>query len=161
MDESVTIRVARSDDADIIGMLWQHLADYHRDLNTMMPVPAVDGAERYAARVQSRLDDSYTKTLVAEVSGEVIGYVMGIIVDLLPEMFEQERAGFLADIYVRPEHRGKGIGRGLVSSLADWFRSRGIEHMEWYVASANHSGIAFWLAMGGRDVMTRMRLTLT
>lgn len=160
MDESVTIRVAQSDDADTIGRLWKQLADYHRDLNPMMPIPAADGAERYAARVQSRLDDSYTKTLVAEVSGEVIGYIMGVVVDLLPEMFEQERAGFLADIYVLPEYRGKGIGRGLVRTLADWFRSRGIEHMEWYVASANQSGIAFWQTMGGQNVMTRMRLTL-
>jgi hypothetical protein len=32
--------------------------------------------------------------------------------------------------------------------------------MEWYVAARNEAARQFWLAVGGRDVMIRMRLEL-
>ena len=47
---------------------------------------------------------------------------------------------YLEDLFVRPQFRGRGIG-----------------HFEWYVASANKEGIAFWRAVHGEDVMMRMR----
>ena len=151
------IRPIREDEALVVGALWLELVEYHLQLDTAMPMPAEDGAQRYAHRVRNRIDDPYTQTFVAELDGEIVGYVMGVVVDMLPEMFVTENGGFLADIYVRDSHRGKGVGRALVAALKDWFRGRGIEHFEWYVASANTEGIAFWRAVNGRDVMLRMR----
>jgi GNAT superfamily N-acetyltransferase len=150
----------REEDAQTIGLLWEQLVMYHRERDTAMPIAAADGAYRYSQRVVNSIRDPYVQTLVAEYDGEVVGYVMGTIVDLLPEMFEAERAGFLADIYVVDGLRGQGIGRALVKALTDWFRGRGIGHMEWYVASSNAEGIAFWESIGGFDVMRRMRLSL-
>ncbi len=160
MADNWLIRAARAEDAEAIGLLWEQLVVFHRERDAAMPVAAADGAYRYAQRIANSLHDPYIQTLVAEYDGEVVGYVMGTIIDLLPEMFEAERAGFLADIYVVPGLRGRGIGRSLVDTLANWFRGRGIDHMEWYVASSNAEGIAFWETMGGYDVMRRMRLSL-
>jgi GNAT superfamily N-acetyltransferase len=78
-------------------------------------------------------------------------------VDLLPEMFVGEKAGFLADIYVIPSQRSKGTGRALVEALKGWFRARDIQHFEWYVAHANPAAVAFWRAIGGSEVILRMR----
>jgi GNAT superfamily N-acetyltransferase len=97
---------------------------------------------------------------VAEEDGLVVGYVLGIVVDLVPDIFEQEAGGFLADIYVDDAYRGRGIGRALVEALADWFRQRGLRHYEWHVASSNVDGLAFWRAMNGRNLMIRMRARL-
>ncbi|MCU0511693.1 MAG: GNAT family N-acetyltransferase [Anaerolineae bacterium] len=151
------IRAAKPADAPAIGALWLQLAEYHRGLDDRMPVPAADGAQRYASRIASSLADTHTRVYVAEVDGQPVGYVMGVIVDLLPEMFVEERAGFLADIFVLPSYRQQGTGRALVQALRGWFRARGITHFEWYVASANTAGIAFWQAVGGAEVMLRMR----
>ena len=75
-------------------------------------------------------------------------------------MFVEERTGFLADIYVDDAWRSHGVGTALVEALANWFRSRGVEYMEWYVASANADGIAFWKSRGGAEIMQRMRMSI-
>jgi ribosomal protein S18 acetylase RimI-like enzyme len=153
------IRAATLYDAAAIGQLWTQLVEYHRQLDDRMPIAAPDGADRYANRVRDSVDDSHTRVFVAEDEGQVVGYVMGVIVDLLPEMFAEERGGFLADIFVLPHYRDKGIGKALVNALKAWFRAREVEHFEWYVASKNTAGIAFWRSVQGQDVMLRMRAT--
>lgn len=160
MADDWLIRPARIEDTQAIGLLWEQLVAFHRERDTAMPIATSDGAYRYSQRIANRLHDPYVHTLVAEYDGEVVGYVLGNIIDLLPEIFEAERAGFLADIYVVPGLRGQGIGRALVKALMAWFRGRGIEHVEWYVASENPDGIAFWESIGGREVMRRMRVSL-
>lgn len=140
--------------------MWEQLVQYHQDLDAVLPRAAQDGGVLYAQRVLDRLHDTHTRTLVAEHEGRVVGFVLGLIVDLVPEMFEQEASGFLADIYVEEAYRSRGIGRRLVAELSAWFRSRGLEHMELYVASHNLSGRAFWESVGGREVMRRLRVDL-
>ena len=60
-----------------------------------MPIPAEDGAERYAARIRWSVDDNHVQTFVAEDEGKLVGYVFGTVVDLLPETFKDERAGIV------------------------------------------------------------------
>lgn len=152
------IRPVNRDEADAVGQLWFELVTYHRILSDMMPMPAEDGAERYAARIRWSVDDNHVQTFVAEVNGQLVGYVYGTVVDLLPEMFQDERAGIVGDIFVKSEQRSKGIGTALMNAMKDWFKLRGVTHYEWYVAAMNEQGIRFWeKTMGGKKVMIRMR----
>lgn len=154
------IRAARPEDVEIIGELWVKLAEYHTRLDPALPRVAADGAMHYARRIAGRLNDTHTCTLVAEDDGVIVGYVLGLLHDFVPEMFQQESGGFLADIYVEESHRGRGVGRALVMHLRDWFRAHKVEYMEWYVSANNEAGRAFWSAIGGRDLMVRMRASL-
>ena len=88
------------------------------------------------------------------------GYVIGMVVELMPDLFEQEASGFLADIFVLPAYRQQGVGRRLVTTLADWFRERGLLHYEWHVAANNTDAIAFWREIGGESLMIRMRASV-
>jgi ribosomal protein S18 acetylase RimI-like enzyme len=160
VDEAdMTIRPATAGDAAEIGKLWEKLVAYHQALDDDLPRAARDGDRLYARSIANRLHDSHTRVLVAEENDKVVGYVLGVVVDLVPDMFEQEDGGFLADIYVEENYRGRGIGRALVEALADWFK-QGLHHFEWHVAANNPSGLAFWRAIGGRDLMIRMRTDL-
>jgi GNAT superfamily N-acetyltransferase len=154
------IRSATQDDLAAIGDLWQSLVEHHMALDAAMPRPAADGAARYADRLANMLNDPYAQALVAEVDGRVVGYVTALIAEMRAEMFAEERAGLIADIYVHPSFRGAGIGRALLGALNDWFRLRGAAYVEWYVASRNEAARGFWQRVGGRDVMVRMRLDL-
>lgn len=156
----MTIRPAKVADAPEIGKLWEKLVIYHQVLDIDLPRAAPNGDRLYARSIADRLHDSHTRVLVAEEEGRIIGYVMGVVVDLVPDMFEQEFGGFLADIYVEEAYRGRGIGRALVETLAAWFKQQGLRHFEWHVAANNPDGLAFWRALGGRDLMIRMRTHL-
>ena len=162
MSANWLIRMAESEqDARLIGELWSQLVDYHLELDSNMPVAAEDGAYRYAQRISHSMHDASSRVLVADSHGEIIGYVLGSVIGLLPEMFVAERTGFLADIFIHPDWRGQGVGTALVEALEGWFRSRNVDYMEWYVASANMDGIAFWKARGGQEIMQRMRMHLS
>ncbi len=155
------IRPARPNDAKAIACLWDALVRYHHNLDHALPKAAPDGQNRYASYIQRRLRDPDAQIYVAEsVEGLLIGYVLGMILDLVPETFEPERGGFLADIYVMESYRHQGIGRALVQQLMNWFKRNGIQHVEWYVATENQSGRRFWESIGGREVMIRMRIEL-
>lgn len=156
----MNIRLAKREDADAIARMWEDLVRYHQMIDEALPAATHNGGAMYAKRLTDRLDDTHTRVLVAEIDGQVIGYVLGVIVDLVPEIFVQEYSGFLADIYVEEAYRGKGVGRALVDALRDWFRQRSVRYFEWNVAARNAAGRAFWNAMGGRDMMIRMRTTL-
>jgi ribosomal protein S18 acetylase RimI-like enzyme len=158
--DQITIRPARLDDIDAIARLWQALVEFHCSLDSDLPPPTSQGAMRYARRLMDHIDDPMAKVLVAVVDGKAIGYVLGVVVDLAPEMFAQEPSGFLADIYVDEEHRRSGVGTSLVRGLTEWFQQKNLRYFEWHAAAQNPAGIAFWRALGGRDVMVRMRADL-
>lgn len=46
-------------------------------------------------------------------------------------------AGFLDDLFVDPEKRGKGTGRALIARLAELARERGWSSLRWITASDN------------------------
>jgi GNAT superfamily N-acetyltransferase len=155
------IRPAKEADTERIGEMWLDLVNYHRVLDDSMPTPAKDGHHRYAQRIRYSLNDSYQKVLVAEENGELLGYVTGMIIDIVPEMFIEERAGMIGDIYVQPNQRGKGIGKALMQVMKDWFKLRGVSYYEWSVASQNIDGVRFWEeSMKGKSIMLRMRAAL-
>lgn len=72
------------------------------------------------------------------------------------------RAGiYLEDLFVKPEHRGKGYGRALLVDLAKIARERGCGRMEWAVLDWNEPAIEFYRTLGAKpmDEWTVFRLT--
>jgi GNAT superfamily N-acetyltransferase len=55
---------------------------------------------------------------------------------------------YLEDLFVRPEHRGKGYGRALLVYLAGIARDRGCGRMEWAVLDWNAPAIDFYKKLG-------------
>lgn len=158
--DDVVIRAVEPQDAGAIARLWQDLTDYHVRLDPRLPGATPGAAERYASRLLERRDDPHTRAYVAEVDGQVVGYVLGTIIDLHPDLFEHVDSGFIADIYVDPAYRRRGIARELVETINTWFAEQGVHHVEWQVAAANTAGLRFWEAIDGLAIMVRMRAEL-
>jgi len=68
---------------------------------------------------------------------------------------------YLEDLFVRPEHRGKGYGRALLIHLAKIARDRGCGRMEWAVLNWNEPAIQFYRKLGAKPMneWTVFRLT--
>jgi len=62
--------------------------------------------------------------------------------------FLGRRSLWLEDLFVRPEHRGAGIGRALLTELARIARDRQCGRFEWAVLDWNESAIRFYEALG-------------
>ncbi|WP_413586009.1 N-acetyltransferase family protein [Bdellovibrio sp. HCB274] len=68
---------------------------------------------------------------------------------------------YLEDLFVLPEHRGKGYGKRLLSHLAKIAVERGCGRLEWSVLDWNKPAIDFYLSLGSKpmDEWTVHRVT--
>ena len=63
------------------------------------------------------------------------------------------RAGiYLEDLYVMPEYRGKGYGKGLIRTLAAIAVERGCGRLEWWCLDWNRPSIDFYLSLGAEPM---------
>lgn len=68
---------------------------------------------------------------------------------------------YLEDIYVKPELRGKGIGKKMLRYLANIAIERGLARFEWSVLDWNKDAIHFYKSLGAKamDEWTVYRVT--
>lgn len=63
------------------------------------------------------------------------------------------RAGiYLEDLFVLPEHRGKGCGKALLKRLAQIAVERGCGRLEWCCLDWNRPSIDFYLSLGAKPL---------
>ena len=132
------IRYARSEDIPRILQLIQDLAEYEK-----APLEAV--------ATESQLQDSifgpnpHAFAHVAEFEGEVVG----ISIWFLNYSTWLGKPGiYLEDLFVAPEHRGKGLGLGLLKELAKICIERDYERLQWWVLDWNEPSIEFYKSLG-------------
>ncbi len=68
---------------------------------------------------------------------------------------------YLEDLFVLPEYRGKGYGKGLLKELAKMAVSQGCGRLEWMCLNWNKPSIDFYLSLGATPMedWTLYRLT--
>jgi GNAT superfamily N-acetyltransferase len=137
-------------------------------------VPAVVGlvrelAEYEKARHEARMtEDQLSAALfgdsralfghVAVADGQVVGMALWF---LNFSTWRGTHGVYLEDLYVQPQHRGSGLGRELLRTLADVCVQRGYDRLEWSVLDWNTPSIDFYRAAGAvpMDEWTVFRLT--
>jgi len=87
----------------------------------------------------------YAEVLIGEVNGEPAGFA------LFFHNFSTfiGRPGiYLEDLFVRPEHRGRGFGKALLARLAQLAIERNCGRVEWAVLDWNTPAIDFYKSIG-------------
>lgn len=146
------VRPATPDDVTHIVELVHALAAYEREPD------AVQATVADFTRVL--FPDDGHPTAYAHVA-EADGQVVGMAVWYLSFSTWTGRNGiWLEDLFVLPEHRGSGLGRGLLVTLAEVCRERGYARLEWWVLDWNEPSIGFYRSLGALacDGWTTMRL---
>jgi GNAT superfamily N-acetyltransferase len=73
-------------------------------------------------------------------------------------VIEAERHhGYLAELYVMPQARGKGLGRALIEACEAWARARGHKLLTVGVLAKNPSAIRAYEGTGYAPYWTTMR----
>ena len=57
---------------------------------------------------------------------------------------------WLEDLFVRPSHRRKGLGRALLAAVAARTRERGGERLEWAALDWNELALDFYRGLGAQ-----------
>lgn len=150
-DLPARIRPAAVDDVEAIHGLVCELAEYERARNQVRATPDLLRAALFGP-------SPAVHALVAEEAGEVVGFALYF---LNFSTWEGVHGIYLEDLYVRPAHRGSGLGKTLLSSLAAIAVARGYARVEWCVLDWNTPSIHFYRRMGAVSMegWTVFRLT--
>lgn len=74
---------------------------------------------------------------LAEVEGKVVGFTQ---YQLMHRSLSGAKVCYLSDLYVRPDVRGGGVGRGLIDHVIGFARARGIPNVRWLTQEFNYAG---------------------
>ncbi len=146
----ITFRFAEEKDVPVILGFIKELADYEKMLNEVV-------ADEALLR-EWIFEKKKAEVIFALVDGKEAGFA------LFFHNFSTflGRAGiYLEDLYVKPEHRGKGLGKGLLKQLAIIATERGCGRLEWACLDWNKPSIDFYLSLGATPMndWTVYRLT--
>jgi GNAT superfamily N-acetyltransferase len=140
----VKVRQASPEDIPQLVTLFEELERMQRDWRVFTPRPGF--YDEIARRFREAIVAEDRVVLVAEDDGEVVG--MSYAETRIPSRFSDERSLELSVVVVRAGHRGRGVGRGLVSEAARFARERGVGFVEVKSFWPNKGSIAFWQALG-------------
>ena len=137
-DGSLNIRPARPGEAGLVLAFVRELAEYEKLTHTVVATEAVLDAVLFAE--QPRVFCEF-----AEWNGEAVGFAVWLF-DY--STFTGRHGIYLEDLFVRPAHRGKGIGKALMIHLARQAVARGANNFQWSVLNWNTPSIDFYKSLG-------------
>jgi GNAT superfamily N-acetyltransferase len=140
MGEGFRVRAGEARDLPVIAALIRALAEYERLSHAVALEEETLGRFLFGDRV-------YAETLLAE--DEATGEVFGLALYFHNFSTFVGRPGiYLEDLFVRPEHRGRGAGRALLARLAGVAVERDCGRLEWSVLDWNRPSIEFYERLG-------------
>ena len=146
---SARVELARESDAHLVGELLHRFNTEFGD-----PTP---GAERLADRVRELLAGGQTSVLLAGprdedgprgAGGSSRGADGVAVLRFRPAIFSEALECYLAELYVVPERRGRGIGRELMRRALEHARERGAGYMDLCTAESDIAARRLYESLG-------------
>jgi len=139
--EKVEFRFAEKSDTALILQFIRELAEYEKMLSEVVATEELLKEwifEKHKAEVIFALEDG------VEVGFALFFHNFSTFLG---------RAGiYLEDLYVKPEHRGKGYGKALLKKLAQIAVDRSCGRLEWWCLDWNKPSIDFYLSLGAEPM---------
>jgi GNAT superfamily N-acetyltransferase len=149
--EVARIDGARADEVGEILAMIRALASYERLSHQVV-------ATETSLRESLFGETPSAEVLFARVGAEIVGFALFFH---NYSTFLGRKGLYLEDLFVKPEHRGRGHGRALLAHLARLAMERGCGRLEWAVLDWNAPAIAFYKSLGAAplDDWTVFRVT--
>jgi GNAT superfamily N-acetyltransferase len=139
-----TIRIRRAEEGDLPLILdfIQQLAEYERLRDSCV-------ASEQKLRETLFADPPAAEVIIALVDETPMGFALFFH---NYSTFLAQRGIYLEDLFVKPEGRGRGVGRALLSELARIAIERDCGRLEWAVLDWNKPAIDFYNRIGARQL---------
>jgi GNAT superfamily N-acetyltransferase len=125
--DGVEIRTARTEEFEEMLPLIRAYCEFYET------EPNDEGIRRMFETLMT--DPSQGAIFIARTDGRAVGFAT---LDWKWSSLKGARIGYLEDLFVDPETRGKGIADALIEVCADRCRELGMPAMEWLTAPDNH-----------------------
>ena len=147
------IRPATAEDVPAIHAMVRELAEYERALED-----AKATEEQLHAALFGPHPAAFAHIAEDDTTGSVVGFGLWF---LNFSTWKGVHGLYLEDLYVRPQARGGGHGKALLTELARICVRRGYGRLEWSVLDWNEPSIGFYKSLGAvpMDEWTVYRLT--
>ena len=132
------LRAARPEDVPVLVELIRSLAEYERQPQDCFADAALLAGHLFGPR-------PYCEVILAESAGAAVGFALFFH---NYSTWLTKPGLYLEDLFVRPEARGWGVGRALLTRLAQIAVERGCGRMEWSVLTWNEPAIGFYRKLG-------------
>ena len=135
---AAAIREARLDDVPQILALIRELAQYEQLANEVVATEDLLEQTLFGER-------RTTEVILADSRGEIVGFALFFH---SYSTFLGRPGIYLEDLFVKPAHRSKGIGKALLAHIARLALERKCGRLEWSVLDWNEPAIRFYRSLG-------------
>ncbi len=150
--DDLKIREATEGDLPAVMGLFEELHRLQEPWRVFTPRPNL--REEMQRRYHADLADPDAVLVVAERVGAVVGMAVGRL--HRPSAFSDELAVELGSVYVRPEHRERGVAGALAAEVARFARDRGVKRITLKTFAQNDEALVAWRQMGFEPRMVQM-----
>jgi GNAT superfamily N-acetyltransferase len=144
----LSIRAAMVEDVTLLRIMIRELAEYEHELDKVTITESDLVRDGFGPQPKFR-------ALIAEWDGQPAA--CALFFDFYSTWEGQQL--FLEDLFVRPEFRGRKIGKRLLAAVARIAERDGYHGMRWEVLEWNHSAVEFYKSLGA-DFLDDWRLIL-
>lgn len=151
-NKQITTRSAQQSDLDTLLAFEQGIVTAERPFDSTLK----EGEIHYydLAKMITAPD---VEVIVAELNGEVIGSGYARITES-KDYLKHTRHCYLGFMYVKPEHRGKGVNSIVLEALKQWSISQNIYELRLEVYHANQPAIKAYEKAGFAPNLVEMRM---
>lgn len=155
MKSNLKIREAKIEELETLLEFEQGIVTAERPFN-----PTLKEGEIHYYDLAKLVESPLSAVFVAELEGELIasGYVLE---KEAKDYLKHERYAYLGFMYVKPEHRGKGVNKELLDALLNWAVKRGLTEVRLEVYSENLSAIKAYEKAGFKSLLLEMRMEVS
>lgn len=135
--EGFTLRFAEIKDVSLILEFIKELADYEKMLNEVVATEEI--------LIESLFERKTAEVIIGEYKNKPVAFALFFHNF---STFLGKPGIYLEDLYVKPEMRGNGMGKIILSFLAKLSIERNCGRLEWWCLDWNTSSIKFYEQMG-------------
>lgn len=135
--ENYVLRFATEQDVPLILEFIKELAEYEKLLSEVVATEEV--------LRESLFNRKMAEVIIGEWNGEPVSFALFFHNF---STFVGRPGIYLEDLYVKPEFRGKGLGKALLLFLAKLAEERNCGRLEWWCLDWNEPSIRFYKQLG-------------
>ena len=149
------VRIATLDDLPILLEFEQGVIEAERPMD-----PTIKAAPIHYYNIPELINSDQSEVFVSEINGEIIasGYAK-----IKPDRhyLKHQNQGYLGFMFVKEDHRGKGINQMILNALINWCKGKEIIEIRLDVYDSNENALKAYKKAGFKNHMIQMRMDIT